>query len=312
MSPPKLKSTAIDAEIAQRPQIGRDRRVVAGDRAAARRCRRAPGSPCPNWRERGRRAPSSLTVRARPRGPARAAARLPASKRFIESSRLRGLVPIGYQASPSRAVRRIAGPLSPPTQIGDALLHRLRLEEDVGEFGVFAAEAAGSRWSTARGSTAIVSSVTAPRSSNGSVPIASNSSLHQPTPMPKVNRPSDSTSIVAMILAVSTGGRCGTTVTEVTRRNFEVLAATKATRGQLLVPVAAGPAGKFAGIAIGVFRLDIARDRDMVADRAVIVADRLAFAGDAGEVARSRERAADRRAKPELHLRLRQVASLAR
>ena len=31
---------------------------------------------------------------------------------------LRGLVPIGYQASPSLAVRRIAGPLSPPTQIG--------------------------------------------------------------------------------------------------------------------------------------------------------------------------------------------------
>ena len=40
------------------------------------------------------------------------------SKRFSMSSRLRGLVPIGYQASPSLAVRRIAGPLSPPTQIG--------------------------------------------------------------------------------------------------------------------------------------------------------------------------------------------------
>ena len=78
--------------------------------------------------------------------------------------------------------------------------------------------------------TAIVSSVTAPRSSKGSVPIASNSSLHQPTPMPQVKRPSDKTSIVEMTLAVSTGGRCGTTVTEVTSRNFEVLAATKATQ----------------------------------------------------------------------------------
>src|SRR5881275_2815790 len=77
--------------------------------------------------------------------------------------------------------------------------------------------------------TAIVSSVTAPRSSNGSVPIASNSSLHQPTPMPQVKRPSDNTSIVEMIFAVSTGGRCGTTVTEVTSRNFEVFAATKVT-----------------------------------------------------------------------------------
>ena len=33
--------------------------------------------------------------------------------------RLAGLVPIGYQASPSREVRRSAGPLSPPTQIGE-------------------------------------------------------------------------------------------------------------------------------------------------------------------------------------------------
>src|SRR5437764_3124869 len=77
--------------------------------------------------------------------------------------------------------------------------------------------------------TAIVSSVTAPRSSNGSVPIASNSSLHQPTPMPQVSRPSDKTSIVARVFAVNTGGRCGTTVTEVTSRSFEVLAATKVT-----------------------------------------------------------------------------------
>src|SRR5438045_8200655 len=77
--------------------------------------------------------------------------------------------------------------------------------------------------------TAIVSSVTAPRSSNGSVPTASNSSLHQPTPMPQVKRPSDSTSIVARVLAVKTGGRCGTTVTEVTIRSLEVFAATNVT-----------------------------------------------------------------------------------
>jgi hypothetical protein len=49
-------------------------------------------------------------------------------------------------------------------------------------------------------------------------------------PMPQVKRPSDNTSIVEMTLAVSTGGRCGTTVTEVTRRSFEVLAATNATQ----------------------------------------------------------------------------------
>ena len=123
--------------------------------------------------------------------------------------------------------------------------------------------------------------MTAPRSSNGSVPIASNSSRHQPAPMPQVSRPSDSTSIVARIFAVSTAGRCGTTMTEVTSRSFEVLAATKVDRGQLLVAVAAGAAGKLAGVGIGVFVLELARDDDVVAQRAVIVADRLAFAGDA-------------------------------
>jgi hypothetical protein len=47
--------------------------------------------------------------------------------------------------------------------------------------------------------------------------------------MPKVSRPFDNTSIVASILACSTAGRCGTTVTEVTRRSREVLPATNAT-----------------------------------------------------------------------------------
>src|SRR5258705_9411981 len=41
-----------------------------------------------------------------------------ALKRDRLSSGFCGLVPIGYQASPMRAARRIAGPLSPPTQIG--------------------------------------------------------------------------------------------------------------------------------------------------------------------------------------------------
>ena len=144
------------------------------------------------------------------------------------SSRLRGFVPIGYQASPSRAVRRIAGPLSPPTQIGTRFCTG-RGWKKMFENSAYLPLKLGFSLVHSSRQTAIVSSVTAPRSSNGSVPIASNSSRHQPTPMPQVNRPSDSTSIVAMILAVSTGGRCGTTVTEVTSRSFEVLAATKAT-----------------------------------------------------------------------------------
>ena len=86
---------------------------------------------------------------------------------------------------------------------------------------------------------------------------------------------------------------------------FRGLGGDKGDRGQLLVPVAAGAAGKLAGVGIGVFRLQVARDHDMVAHRAVIVADRLALAGDAGEIARPRQRPADRRAKPEFHRILR-------
>jgi hypothetical protein len=55
-----------------------------------------------------------------------------------------------------------------------------------------------------------------------------------------VSRPSDSTSIVAIIFAVKTGGRCGTTVTEVTSRSFSVLAATKATQVKHAVDCGSG------------------------------------------------------------------------
>jgi hypothetical protein len=69
------------------------------------------------------------------------------------------------------------------------------------------------------------SSVTAPRSGKGVVTTASNSALSQPAPIPMVKRPPDKTSIVASILAASTTGRCGTTSTASTIRNFEVIAA---------------------------------------------------------------------------------------
>ncbi len=80
------------------------------------------------------------------------------------------------------------------------------------------------------------------------------------------------------------------------------LAGDKRHRGQLLVPVAARAAGELAGVAIGVFRLDIPRDHDVVADRRVVVAHRLAFDRDPREIVRCRERPADRRTKAELHL----------
>jgi hypothetical protein len=43
--------------------------------------------------------------------------------------------------------------------------------------------------------------------------------------MPTVTRPFDSTSTVASVLAASSGGRCGTTITEVSSRTLRVSAA---------------------------------------------------------------------------------------
>ena len=62
------------------------------------------------------------------------------------------------------------------------------------------------------------SSVTAPRSSNGGAPSASNSSRSQPTPAPRITRPRERTSIVASILAATSGLRYGTTMTLIPSR----------------------------------------------------------------------------------------------
>src|SRR6516225_9277369 len=121
----------------------------------------------------------------------------PARNRSSVSSRFCGLVPIGYQASPRVEVRRIAGPLSPPTQIGTLLCTGSGRKNTFENLAYLPLKLGFSLVHSSR-HTAIVSSVTAPRSGKGSVPIASNSSRHQPTPIPQVNRPSDSTSIVAI------------------------------------------------------------------------------------------------------------------
>ena len=80
------------------------------------------------------------------------------------------------------------------------------------------------------------------------------------------------------------------------------LAGDKGYRGQLLVPVAARPAREFAGVAVGIFGLDVAGNHDMVADRGVVVTHRLALDRDAREIVGRRERSADRRAEAKLHL----------
>ncbi len=69
--------------------------------------------------------------------------------------------------------------------------------------------------------------VTAPRRSKSAACRASNSSRNQPTPTPTVTRPPDSTSMVAIALAVKTGLRCGTIMTLLTMRSFSVAPAMK-------------------------------------------------------------------------------------
>ena len=130
-----------------------------------------------------------------------------ALKRTRLSSGLAGLVPIGYQASPMRAVRRSAGPLSPPTQIGGCgfctgLWAKTMLSK---ETCLPLKRGASLVQSSMKAS--MYSSVTLPRWAKSGASIASNSSFSQPAPMPTVRRPPDRTSMVDSILAVSTAGR---------------------------------------------------------------------------------------------------------
>ena len=67
----------------------------------------------------------------------------------------------------------------------------------------------------------IISSTLRPLPANGT-PTASNSSSSQPAPIPRMIRPSERTSAVDSIFAVSTGGRYGTTRTELSSFNFSV------------------------------------------------------------------------------------------
>ena len=136
-----------------------------------------------------------------------------------------GFVPTGYQPWAYLTVRRSAGPLSPPTQIGIGFCTGLGVNTTSSNF-TYLPENFGNSAVQSSLQAAIHSSVTCPRSSNGAAPIASNSSRHQPTPIPSVSRPLDRKSIVDSSLAVSTAGRCGTTMTESTKRSFVVNAAT--------------------------------------------------------------------------------------
>src|SRR5262249_37154185 len=59
--------------------------------------------------------------------------------------------------------------------------------------------------------------------------------------------------------------------------------------------------GELAALRIGIARVDVDRLDDVIADRRVIVADRLALGGEARQHRRRRRRAAQRQIEPELH-----------
>ena len=153
-----------------------------------------------------------------------------------------GLVPTGYQPWAYFTVRRSAGPLSPPTQIGIGFCTGFGVNTTSSKFTYFPENFGSSAVHNSR-QAAIHSSVTYPRSSNGAAPIASNSSRHQPTPMPSVSRPFDRKSMVANIFAVSTAGRCGTTMTDSTKRSLFVSAAIYAVVANCSSQAACVPAG---------------------------------------------------------------------
>jgi len=97
------------------------------------------------------------------------------------------------------------------------LLHRLRLEQDVPNADEVAfVRGRGLRPECSEAS--MYSSDAAPRLAYGGDPSAAISSSIQPTPMPTLSRPLESTSAVASILAARMTGRCGTTITDVSKR----------------------------------------------------------------------------------------------
>ena len=90
--------------------------------------------------------------------------------------------------------------------------------------------------------------------------------------------------MVASILAVSTGWRWGTTMTEVRSCNRSVLAGEEGERGQLIEAFADGARRPLPGFAVGIAGGNVARHDDMVVDADEAEAQPLGRLGD-GDVA---------------------------
>ena len=71
---------------------------------------------------------------------------------------------------------------------------------------------------------------------------------------------------------------------------------------QLFVPLAAGAAGELPGGAVGIFGRDRRRDHDVVAERRIVEAHRLAAAHDVRKVVRGRQGSGGRCVETNQHL----------
>ena len=99
-------------------------------------------------------------------------------------------MPNGAQPSPSSTARRSEREVRPPTHIGTSACSRARIDDEAGELVVRARDTRAPVATDAARSARIASSARAPRSSNGACS-RSNSSRSDPTPTPRIRRPSD-------------------------------------------------------------------------------------------------------------------------
>ena len=71
---------------------------------------------------------------------------------------------------------------------------------------------------------------------------------------------------------------------------------------QLLQPGCLGAGGKFSSVGVWVFRVEVPRYHDVIADRDIIEAERLAFSDDASEAIRFDKHTGGRRVETDLHI----------
>ena len=145
------------------------------------------------------------------------------------------------------------------------------------------------------------SSEAVPRLAYGGDPSAAISSAIQPTPMPTVTRPLESTSAVVSILAARMAGRCGTTITEVSSRMRLRHRGGIGQARDLLQAEAGAHARPVAALVVGIARGNAARDHHMIAEAEMGEAQTICMLRQRLDVVGVRCRAARTQMQPKVH-----------